>query len=170
MNCKELAYLLADYFDGSMDPGLWSELAAHIARCEPCMRFARTYHTTCQKASELRKSIEYKIPEEVEARLAAFMTSAARKFPQQMEEYRRQAEKERREQVAAFCRAATEGRLSAIASLLVETHCATCPECKEYFDNLPRSRTASETFPPRIEEHVTALLESLPPGEEFFLA
>ena len=169
MNCKELAYLLAEYFDGSMDPGLRSELDAHIAQCEPCMKFAQTYHATCKKASELRESIEYKMPDEVRARLASFMISAARKFPEQMEEYRRQAERERKEKVAAFCRAATEARLSTMAALLVETHCATCPECKAYFDDLQRTKAAGVS-PPRIQEHVTVLLEALPPGEEFFLA
>jgi predicted anti-sigma-YlaC factor YlaD len=170
MNCKELAYLLADYFDGSMDRGLKAELDGHIAMCEPCMKFAKTYHMTCQKASELRRSIEYKIPDEVQARLASFMVEAARKFPEQMEEYHRQAERERAEKVLAFCRAAIDARLSTIAALLVETHCATCPECKEYFASLQRGNGDVSTQPPRIQDHVTHLLESLPPGEEFFLA
>jgi predicted anti-sigma-YlaC factor YlaD len=170
MNCKELAYLLADYFDGSMDPNLSAELDAHIAQCEPCMKFTKTYQTTCKTASQLRESIEYRIPDEVRARLTSFLISAARKYPEQMEEYHRQAEQERSEKVQAFCRAATEEKLSAIAVLLVETHCATCPECKEYFDNLHRGQGKVANHPPRIQEHVTVLLESLPPGEEFFLA
>jgi predicted anti-sigma-YlaC factor YlaD len=170
MNCKELAYLLADYFDGSMDPNLSAELDAHIAQCEPCMKFAKTYHVTCKTTAQLRHSIEYQIPDEVRARLASFLISAARKYPEQMEEYHRQAEQERTEKVRAFCRAATEAKLSAIASLLVETHCATCPECKEYFDTLQREKGKVANHPPRIQEHVTLLMESLPPGEEFFLA
>jgi hypothetical protein len=31
MNCKELAYLLADYLDGTMDPRMRAELDEHIA-------------------------------------------------------------------------------------------------------------------------------------------
>jgi predicted anti-sigma-YlaC factor YlaD len=170
MNCKELAYLLVDYFDGSMDPRLRAELDDHIAKCEPCMKFARTYDVTCKKASELRHNIEYRMPDEVRARLATFMIAASRKFPEQMEEYRRQADQERLEKVAAFCRAATEARLSSIAALLVETHCATCPECRHYFETLRRANGDAVAYPLRIQEHVTALLESLPPDEEFFLA
>lgn len=170
MNCKELAYLLADYFDGSMDPRLRGELDEHIAKCEPCMKFARTYHFTCKKASELRRNIEYKMPDEVRARLASFMIAASRKYPEQMEEYRRQADRERREKVVAFCRAATQARLSSIAALLVETHCATCPDCREYFERLRSGNGDVSADPPRLQEHVTALLESLPPDEEFFLA
>jgi predicted anti-sigma-YlaC factor YlaD len=170
MKCKELAYLLADYFDGSMESRLHAELDAHIAQCEPCMKFARTYHATCKKASELRRSIEYQIPEEVRFRLESFVRSAVRKFPEQMEEYHRQAEEERQGKVLAFCRAAAEARLSTMASLLVETHCATCPECNRYFEDLKRPGARVAGSPPRILEHVTFLLESLPPGEEFFLA
>jgi len=170
MNCKELAYLLADYFDGSMDPRLREELDAHMQKCEPCMKFARTYHATCRKATELRKSIEYRLPDEVQARLASFMVAAARKFPEQMEAYRRQAEQERQEKVAAFCRAASESRLSSIAALLVETHCATCAACSEYFEMLRRGNGEVPGHPRPIQEHVTVLLESLPPDEEFFLA
>jgi predicted anti-sigma-YlaC factor YlaD len=170
MNCKELAYVLADYFDGSMDPRLKEELDAHIAMCEPCMKFARTYQATCKTATELRRSIEYKIPDEVQGRLASFFRMAVKKYPEQMDEYRRQAEQERAEKVRAFCRAAIEARLSAIAALLVETHCATCPECKEYFESLRGGRNDAAPGASCIQEHVTVLLESLPPGEEFFLA
>jgi anti-sigma factor RsiW len=170
MNCKELAYLLADYFDGSMDPGLREELDRHIAMCEPCMAFASTYRKTCEKTVELRKLIEHRIPDEVRSRLAAFVAGAMKKYPGQMEEYRRQAEQERREKVVALCGAAADGRLSAMASLLVQTHSATCPECKRFFDDLlEKKRPASEPASP-VRDHITALLESLPPGEEFFLA
>jgi predicted membrane chloride channel (bestrophin family) len=169
MNCKELAYLLADYLDGSMDPGMRAELAEHIAMCEPCMAFAKTYRTTCRKAAELRDDIEYRIPDEVRDRLASFLAAAARKFPEQMEEYRRQAEQERREKVMAFCRAAVEERLSSMSTLLVETHVAVCPECNEYFVVLRKTHSVLSLPPGEILKHVVRLLESLPPGEEFFL-
>lgn len=169
MNCKELAYLLADYFEGSMDPGLREELDRHLAMCEPCMKFANTYRKTCEKTAELRKDIEYKVPDEVRVRLAAFVAAAMRKYPEQMEEYRRLAEQERREKVVALCGAAAEGRLSAMASLLVETHSATCPDCKGFFDGLlAKNRPAAEPASP-VRDHITALLAALPPGEEFFL-
>ena len=170
MNCKELAYLLADYFDGSMDPRMRDELDEHIAKCEPCMAFAKTYKLTCNKASELHQNIEYKIPDEVCRRLSSFLATATEKFPEQMEDYRRQAEQERRQKALDFCRAAAEGKLSSMSSLLVETHIAICPECKEYFVVLKRITSDGALPPQQIMEHVIRLLESLPPGEDFFLA
>jgi hypothetical protein len=171
MNCKELAYMLADYFDGSMDPRLREELDSHIALCEPCMRFAKTYRTTCDKTRELRMDIEYQIPQDVRSRLENFVRSAALKYPEMVKEYRDQAERERREKVEGLILAAIAGKLSSITALLVETHCAICPDCKGYFDGLPRAGSPAPDAPPTvIHSHVTRLMESLPPGEEFFLA
>ena len=65
MNCKELAYMLADYIDGSMDPRLREELDAHLAKCEPCMAFTKTFQATCEGTRKLREAIEYAIPTEV---------------------------------------------------------------------------------------------------------
>jgi len=171
MNCKELAYMLADYIDGSMDPQLREELDAHIAKCEPCMAFTKTYLATSDKTRQLRKEIEYKIPPEVRNRLETFVRAAALKFPEKVKEYREQVERERREKIAALLKAAIAGRLSSNTALLVETHCAGCPECKEYFDRLLKARTPAADDPPiDVGSHVTRLMESLPPGEEFFLA
>jgi len=171
MNCKELAYMLADYFDGSMDARLREELDSHIAMCEPCMNFARTYRTTCDKTRELRADIEYQIPADVRSRLENFVRSAALKYPEMVKEYRDQAERERVEKVAGLIRAAIAGKLSSITALLVESHCAICPECKGYFDGILGAGTAVPAVPPTvIHSHVTRLMESLPPGEEFFLA
>jgi predicted anti-sigma-YlaC factor YlaD len=171
MNCKELAYMLADYFDGSMDARLRGELDSHIAMCEPCMNFARTYRTTCDKTRELRADIEHQIPADVRSRLENFVRSAALKYPEMVKEYRDQAERERVEKVAGLIRAAIAGKLSSITALLVESHCAICPECKGFFDGLPGTGIPVPGVPPAvIHSHVTRLMESLPPGEEFFLA
>jgi predicted anti-sigma-YlaC factor YlaD len=171
MNCKELAYMLADYFDGSMNPRLREELDSHIEMCEPCMNFARTYQTTCGKTRELRQDIEYRIPQEVRSRLELFVRSAAEKYPEMVNEYREQAARERREKVSGLVKAAVAGTLSAITALLVETHCAKCPECKEFFGGLrERPVPGADALPPFIQTHVATLMESLPPGEEFFLA
>jgi anti-sigma factor RsiW len=171
MNCKELAYMLADYFDGSMDPRLREELDSHMALCEPCMKFAMTYRTTCAKTRELRKDIEYRIPPEVRERLENFVRAAARKYPEMVKEYREQADRERNEKVSALIHAAIAGKLSAITALLVETHCANCPACKDFFDGLLKAGSFSPGPPPAvIYTHVAGLMESLPPGEEFFLA
>jgi predicted anti-sigma-YlaC factor YlaD len=86
-----------------------------------------------------------------------------------VKEYRDQVERERREKVLALLSAAVAGKLSSITALLVETHCANCRECKEYFDW--RAKAGNAAGPPGvIEAHVARLMESLPPDEEFFLA
>ncbi len=171
MNCKELAYMLADYFDGTMDPQLREELDAHIAMCKPCMVFKNTFLATSDKTRQLREDIEYKIPPDVRNRLETFVRAAALKFPEKVNEYREQIERERQEKVAGLLNAAIAGRLSSITAFLVQTHCAACPECKEYFDGLLKARHPAGGDPPiLIDSHVTRLMESLPPGEEFFLA
>ena len=171
MNCKELAYMLADYFDGSMDPRLREELDSHMAMCEPCMKFAMTYRTTCAKTRELREDIEYRIPPDVRERLENFVRAAALKYPEMVKEYREQMERERLEKISALLQAAVAGKLSSITELLVESHCATCPVCKGFFDDLRKEgRNVPGYLPAVIQTHVTGLMESLPPDEEFFLA
>ena len=171
MNCKELAYMLADYFDGSMDPRLREELDAHLAKCEPCMVFTKTYQAVADKTRLLRRHIEYEIPPEVRKRLETFVRAAVLKYPEKMREYRDQVEQDRREKVADLVRTAIAGTLSSAAALLMESHCAACPECRDYFDALRKTGTprAGDT-PEGIRSHVIALMQSLPPGEEFFLA
>ena len=171
MNCKELAYMLADYFDGSMDLRLREELDAHLAMCEPCSAFTKTYQAVSDKTRLLRRHIEYEIPPEVCKRLETFVRAAALKFPEQMREYRDQVERDRREKVADLITVAIAGKLSPAAALLMESHSAACAECREYFDALLKTGTPGAGDPPdNIRSHVIALMETLPPGEEFFLA
>jgi predicted anti-sigma-YlaC factor YlaD len=171
MNCKELAYMLADYFDGSMDPRLREELDDHLSRCEPCLAFTKTFRATCEKTRKLREHIEYTIPPEVCERLQAFVRAAALKYPEKVREYRGQVERDRREKVADLVRAATAGKLSSIAEHLIESHFAACPECRKYFDALRETGNLRAGDPPEgIRSHMIALMETLPPGEEFFLA
>jgi len=171
MNCKELAYMLADYFDGSMDPRLREELDAHLAKCEPCMAFTRTFRATCEETRKLREDIEYTIPPEVRERLQTFVRAAALKYPEMVREYRDQVERDEREKVADLVNAATAGKLSSAMALLMESHCAACPECREYFDALRKTGAPPAGDPPEgIRSHVIGLMQTLPPGEEFFLA
>lgn len=171
MNCKELAYMLADYFDGSMDPRLRDELDDHLSRCEPCMAFVKTYRATCAETRKLRDDIEYTIPSEVCERLQAFFRAAALKFPEKVQEYRDQVERDRREKAADLVRAAIAGKLSSATALLVESHCAACTECGDHFDALRKTgATPAGDLPEGIRSHVIALMQALPPGEEFFLA
>ena len=171
MNCKELAYMLADYFDGSMDLRLREELDAHLAMCEPCKVFTKTYQVVSDKTRLLRRQIEYEIPPEVRERLETFVRAAVLKYPEKMREYREQVEKDRRERVADLVRSATAGNLPSAAALLMESHCAACPECREYFGALRKTCNLQAGDPPEgIRSHVIALMQTLPPGEEFFLA
>jgi anti-sigma factor RsiW len=171
MNCKELAYMLADYFDGSMDPRLREELDAHLAKCEPCLAFTRTFRATCEETRKLREVIEYTIPPEVRKRLETFVHVAALKYPEKVREYREQVERDRREKVADLVGAATAGKLSPATALLMESHWAACPECREYFDALRETGQPNAGDPPEgIRSHVIGLMQTLPPGEEFFLA
>jgi len=171
MNCKELAYMLADYFDGSMDPRLREELDDHLSRCEPCTAFTKTFRATCEGTRKLREVIEYAIPPDVRERLETFVRSAALKYPEKVKEYRDQVERDRREKVVDLVRAATAGKLSSATALLMESHCAACTECRKYFDALRNTGTPLAGDPPAgIRSHVIALMQALPPGEEFFLA
>ena len=171
MNCKELAYMLADYCNESMDPRLREELDDHLSRCEPCMAFTKTFRATCEGTRKLREAIEYAIPDEVSERLETFIRAAALKYPEKMREYREQVERDRREKIAGLVSAATAGALSSATALLMESHCAACPECRDHFDALRKGgdpRTGD--LPEQVRSHVIALMQALPPGEEFFLA
>ena len=171
MNCKELAYMLADYFDGSMDPWLREELETHLAKCEPCMAYTKTFRATCEETRKLREEIEYTIPPEVAERLRLFVRAAALKFPEKVKEYRDQVERDRREKVVDLVRAAVAGKLSSAATLLLESHCAACPVCREHIEALRKTGTPQAGDPPEgIRSHMIALMQTIPPGEEFFLA
>jgi anti-sigma factor RsiW len=171
VNCKELAYMLADYCNGSMDPRLREELDEHLSRCEPCMAFTKTFRATCEETRKLREAIEYAIPDEVRERLDLFVRSAALKYPEKVKEYRDQVERDRREKVADLVGAAAAGQLSSAAALLMESHCAACPGCSGYIDAFRKTGTPRGGDPPAgIRSHLIALMQALPPGEEFFLA
>ena len=171
MNCKELAYMLADYFDGTMDARLREELDDHLSRCEPCMVFTKTFRATCEETRKLRDDIEYPIPPEVCERLQTFVRSAALKYPEKVREYRDQVERDLGEKISELVKSATTGNISSAMELLMESHCAACPECREYFDALRNTGTLpTGDAPEDIRSHVIALMQALPPGEEFFLA
>jgi predicted anti-sigma-YlaC factor YlaD len=171
VNCKELAYMLADYCNGTMDPRLREELDHHLSRCEPCMAFTKTFRATCEGTRKLREAIEYAIPDEVRDRLDLFVRAAALKYPEEMREYRDQIERDRRDKVAHLVTAANAGELTSATALLVERHCAACGECRDYFDALRESGSPpGEDLPEGIRSHLIALMQALPPGEEFFLA
>ena len=171
MNCKELAYMPAEYCNGTMDPRLREELDVHLAKCEPCMSFTKTFRATCEGTRKLRAAIEYAIPTEVRERLETFVRATALKYPEKMREYRDLIERDRREKVADLVSATTAGNLTSATALLMESHCAACPACSGYFDALRKTGTPQAGDPPAgIRSHLILLMQALPPGEEFFLA
>jgi hypothetical protein len=154
-----------------MDPRLREELDDHLSRCEPCMAFTKTFRATCEGTRKLREAIEYAIPTEVRERLETFVREAALKYPEKMREYRDQIERDRREKVADLVSAATAGKLTSATALLMESHCAACPKCSGYFDALRTTGAPLAGDPPEaIRSHLIALMQAIPPGEEFFLA
>ena len=163
--------MLADYCSGTMDPRLREELDEHLSRCEPCMAFTKTFQATCEETWKLRQKIEYAIPTEVRERLETFVRATALKYPEKMREYRDQIERDQREKVADLVGAATAGTLSSATALRMESHWAACPECGGYFDALRKAGAPRAADPPAgIRSHLIALMQELPPGEEFFLA
>ena len=84
MNCKELVYLLGDYFDGSMEPHLREELGEHIKMCDVCSSFLNTYDKTRILCRSIRCD---EIPPEVRDRLRAFVVEKAREHRDDIARY-----------------------------------------------------------------------------------
>lgn len=51
--CEDVASVLQDYFDGSLDPKLAASIDRHFADCPNCRHFARTYGEVIRAAGEL---------------------------------------------------------------------------------------------------------------------
>jgi anti-sigma factor RsiW len=161
MNCKELVYLLGDYFDGGMEPHLKEEFEAHLEKCEPCLNFLRTYDRTRIICRQLQPE---EIPEEVQLRLRAFVLQKAREHFENVEKYFRLAADERRRQAATLVRAYRDGQLAPDVAELLETHRDRCRQCGAF---LQAADGEDETWslPPEFEDHIAEFLETLPRGE-----
>lgn len=161
MNCKELVYLLGDYFDGTMETRLREELGEHIQQCEPCMAFLRTYDTTRILSRTLRPE---EIPAEVRDRLKAFVAEKAREHSRDIEKYTRRAAEERREQVLLLLRSYFDHSLSPTMEILFDSHREGCGKCGSYLQSIRVGKEIT-IVPPEIEEHIADFLDALPPGE-----
>jgi uncharacterized protein with PIN domain len=161
MNCKELVYLLEDYFDGTMEEHLKRDLAAHIEKCQPCKNFLNTYDTT-RILCRLMKPEE--IPEEVRVRLKEFVMEKAREHHRDIGKYRERAVRERREQVTALIGAYASNRLSPTTAALFEAHRDRCPKCGAFLMSINGGKVPPPV-PLEVEEHLAEFLEALPPGE-----
>lgn len=45
-SCLDLLEKLSEYLDGDLPPSICEEIEAHIADCEPCVRFVRSLRNT----------------------------------------------------------------------------------------------------------------------------
>ena len=156
--------MLGEYLDGSMEEHLRKDLKSHIAMCDSCLNFLKTYDTTRIICRQVQLS---EIPEEFRERLRSFVTDKAKEHRREIEKYRRMAADEQRRQVGELLRAFREGRLSSSLSLLFETHRDRCETCGGFLRGL-NGGVGPGTVPREIEEHLAEFLEALPAGEEPF--
>ncbi len=54
--CLELFEKLSEYIDGELPPGVCAEIEAHLAGCEPCLRFLHSLRSTVAHVGELPAS------------------------------------------------------------------------------------------------------------------
>ncbi len=73
LECRQIAELLGDYFDGSLPNHLRELLEWHIDGCQPCVAFINTYRETI---SVTRRLPDAPMPIELKIRLIAFVKSA----------------------------------------------------------------------------------------------
>jgi len=66
MECRQIAELLGEYFDGTLPKATRELLEWHIEGCPPCVAFVNTYRGTINAA---RKLSEVSIPSELKQRL-----------------------------------------------------------------------------------------------------
>jgi anti-sigma factor RsiW len=70
MECRRIAELLGEYFDGTLPRETRELLEWHIESCAPCVAFVNTYRGTVQAA---RKLSEATIPPELKQRLLSVL-------------------------------------------------------------------------------------------------
>jgi anti-sigma factor RsiW len=70
LECRQIADLLGDYFDGSLPRETRELIDFHIDGCPPCVAFLNTYKGTMDAT---RKLPEVPIPSELKHRLLAVL-------------------------------------------------------------------------------------------------
>ncbi len=76
LRCRDIVELLDDYLDGALDPANAAALEAHLAGCQDCAAFTKTYRGTVRKSRELG---ERQLPPELRERLLTFLAERARR-------------------------------------------------------------------------------------------
>ena len=159
MNCKELVYLLGDYFDGSMEPHLREELGVHIRECEVCCSFLKTYDKTRILCRSMRGE---EIPPEVREKLRAFVVSKAREHRGDIDRYVTCTPEERKRFARELIDRYSRGELPPAMTSVAAQHARHCPGCAPY---LKEGATPPDPIPPGVVDHLADLAEELPPGE-----
>lgn len=70
LECRQIAELLGDYFDGSLPRETRDLIDFHIDGCPPCVAFLNTYKGTMDAT---RKLPDLPIPPELKSRLLAVL-------------------------------------------------------------------------------------------------
>ena len=73
LECRQIAELLGDYFDGSLPRETRELIDFHIDGCAPCVAFLNTYRGTVDATRRLG---DIPIPPELKKRLLAVVKSA----------------------------------------------------------------------------------------------
>jgi len=70
LECRQIAELLGDYFDGTLPRETKELIEFHIDGCPPCVAFLNTYRGTMDAA---RRLPDVPIPTELKSRLLAVL-------------------------------------------------------------------------------------------------
>jgi len=74
MNCKDFIALLSDYLEATVTPETLAALEEHLAGCQPCQAYLRTYRRTRDVAAAAeRATLPRAMPAEMKAQLRAFL-------------------------------------------------------------------------------------------------
>ena len=159
MNCKELVYLLGDYFDGSMEPQLRHELDEHIKLCDVCTNFLMTYDKTRILCRSIRCE---EIPPEVREKLKSFVVLKAREHWCDIERYVARTTEERQRFAKELVKRYATGDLTPPMTSVAEQHARHCAACAPFlkFGGIP-----PESIPSEVIDHLADLADELPPGE-----
>jgi Putative zinc-finger len=72
LRCQEMVDLIVDYLEDTLEPSLRHAFEVHIADCQNCWRFLKTYRETIALGQQLRGDA---IPPDMRERLETFLRS-----------------------------------------------------------------------------------------------
>ena len=79
MNCQDFIALVAEYLETTVTPDTLASLEHHLAGCQPCQAYLRTYRRAREAAiASERATLPPAMPEEMKARLRTFLLAQLR--------------------------------------------------------------------------------------------